>query len=457
MNYLKSLFILVFLTSVIYSQTTETYTSKWSMDHGYHVFDVCFSPDGSKVLGIEGTVSLNSVKLFNAGNGQLIWSRTAAAEMGMFSHDMSKIFIGGASTLAINAVDGTDLWLNNQSSDCMDVNSTSTRVVVGKEIDRGHGKVVMINAETGVKIWEGTTQGPVNSIKFSPDGSKVISGGGDLYDREAILWDSQTGSKIWTSLSSTIILTVNFSPNGNSIIVGTDWQNVFLLNASSGAVVWNYTLTERFYDSAFSPDSKKVFLCKTDGVVIQFDTDSGTKLWENKISTSTLRHIRSSPDGLRIAVSSDDKNLHILDMLGGTELFKGLHTNQVNSLNYSRDGTRIVTGTFYGGKVSVWQKDGTVGVENFAEELPLSLEVGQNYPNPFNPTTTIHYSLPTQSHVKINIYNGLGEKVAQLLDKHKAPGRHSLVFDGSSYGSGVYFYEIVANDSREVRKMLMLK
>lgn len=430
---------IIFPAADIFAQSSEGYTLKWNADHGYHVFDVCFSPDGKKILAIEGTVSSNSVKLFDALTGQLIWSKNAAAGFGRFSPDMSKVYIGGASILALNISDGSQVWINNQSADCFDLNNQGTHIVVGKEIDRANGKVVMIRTSDGIKVWEGTTKGPVNSIKFSNDGSKVISGGGDLSDREAILWSSVNGSKIWTHLSGPIIYTVSFSPDGNSIIVGTDWQVITMLNAASGSVRWTHTLIERFLDSGFTPDSKKVFLSSNNGYVRVFDVSTGSLLWDKVISGSNShRVIRSSPDGTRLVTGSDDKYLNIFNMVDGTTLFRGLHNSQVSRLNYSYDGTRIVTGTFYGGKVSVWQKDGTVDVNNYYNSLPYNYKLFQNHPNPFNPSTVISYQIPTSSFVRLKVYDLLGNEVESLIDNEQSAGYYTVNFNAKKLTSGIY-------------------
>jgi len=81
----------------------------------------------------------------------------------------------------------------------------------------------------------------------------------------------------------------------------------------------------------------------------------------------------------------------------------------------------------------------------------------QNYPNPFNPETNIRFGLPNANRVKIEVYNMLGQRVAELLNEHKLAGFHTVKFDGSNFASGVYFYKIQAGDFLQVKKMLLVR
>jgi len=72
-------------------------------------------------------------------------------------------------------------------------------------------------------------------------------------------------------------------------------------------------------------------------------------------------------------------------------------------------------------------------------DMPEKYALAQNYPNPFNPTTTIPFSLPEESHVKIEIYDLSGSCVATLSDKRYQAGNYNVQFNGSGLASGVYF------------------
>jgi len=95
--------------------------------------------------------------------------------------------------------------------------------------------------------------------------------------------------------------------------------------------------------------------------------------------------------------------------------------------------------------------------------IPAKFTLKQNYPNPFNPATAVRYELPKSEHVKLTVFNLLGQKVAILVDQIQPAGRHTAVWDarndaGRPVSSGLYLYRIQAGDSySDVRKMLLVR
>ena len=91
------------------------------------------------------------------------------------------------------------------------------------------------------------------------------------------------------------------------------------------------------------------------------------------------------------------------------------------------------------------------------EVVPNQYELSQNYPNPFNPSTTIRFSLPQASQIKINIYNMIGEQVATIADGMYEAGYHKVTFNASNLPSGAYIYRIESSDFVQVKKMILLR
>lgn len=102
------------------------------------------------------------------------------------------------------------------------------------------------------------------------------------------------------------------------------------------------------------------------------------------------------------------------------------------------------------------------GPSRLPAEMTNEFSLDNSYPNPFNTRTTIEYTLPQDCHVKVTVYNVLGQKVRLLLNEYQLAGRKNVIWDAKDnedqeVASGVYFYTLEAGDSVKTRKILMLK
>jgi hypothetical protein len=92
-----------------------------------------------------------------------------------------------------------------------------------------------------------------------------------------------------------------------------------------------------------------------------------------------------------------------------------------------------------------------------ADFIPGETGLSKNYPNPFNARTTIEYNLTEQSHVAVEIYDLLDNKVITLLDESQEAGYHQITWNAERQSSGIYFYKIQAGGLVGTRRMLLLK
>ncbi|HEX2868205.1 MAG TPA: T9SS type A sorting domain-containing protein [Ignavibacteriales bacterium] len=97
------------------------------------------------------------------------------------------------------------------------------------------------------------------------------------------------------------------------------------------------------------------------------------------------------------------------------------------------------------------------GVELIKNFTPESYTLTQNYPNPFNPSTFITYEIPKAGIVTLKIYDILGRQVAQLVNENQMPGKYSVSFNAQDLPSGIYIYQLRANDFQMSKKMTLLK
>ena len=105
---------------------------------------------------------------------------------------------------------------------------------------------------------------------------------------------------------------------------------------------------------------------------------------------------------------------------------------------------------------------GATAIDDDVVLLPVDFAAYQNYPNPFNPSTEIKFDLPVNSHVRLEIFNVLGQKVTTVIDDDMEAGFRSVIWNGddrngNQVASGVYFYRLSAGDHNFTKKMMMLK
>jgi len=117
------------------------------------------------------------------------------------------------------------------------------------------------------------------------------------------------------------------------------------------------------------------------------------------------------------------------------------------------DGSYDFYGPIY---VTVNFQDITPPLADFKTELYPA------YPNPANPSTMISFSLAERSMTEITIYNAKGQLVKKLMATELGKGHHSIRWNGKdksgkTCATGVYFYQMKANDYYEVKKLMLLK
>jgi len=154
--------------------------------------------------------------------------------------------------------------------------------------------------------------------------------------------------------------------------------------------------------------------------------------------------------------------------VGDGSISKGAVYRSVDGVNWAKipelNGYSIWSfAQFSSNKLLVGTHDGVflltftgVSVED-PPTIPSAFALAQNYPNPFNPSTTIEFSLPERSFVKLIVTNLLGQEIETVVSAVKEPGVHHATWNGSKYPSGVYLYRLETKGFVSTRKMLLVK
>jgi hypothetical protein len=103
---------------------------------------------------------------------------------------------------------------------------------------------------------------------------------------------------------------------------------------------------------------------------------------------------------------------------------------------------------------------GTAGAEPAG--IRYGWELRQNVPNPCVTSTAIRYEVARPAHVRLQVYNTLGQVVRVLEDGRRQPGTYDVQWDGRNesgkhVSSGVYFYKIETERFTATRKLLVVR
>ncbi len=99
----------------------------------------------------------------------------------------------------------------------------------------------------------------------------------------------------------------------------------------------------------------------------------------------------------------------------------------------------------------------TTNIENnILCSYPKTIALYQNYPNSFNPSTTIEFTLPQSKYVELKVFNLLGKEVSTLISSKLNQGNHTYQYGGKNLASGIYYYQLVAGDYQQIKKMILI-
>jgi WD40 repeat protein len=185
----------------------------------------------------------------------------------------------------------------------------------------------------------------VEGVAFSPDGRRIVSGGGLL----TIVWDAATGTQrlVLRGHTGGGLSWVSFSPDGREILTSGD-HTARLWNAATGApgAVYSEPGNVQAESAVYSPAGDRIVVASDDHVARVFDAELRRAIAVLRGHTREVTYAAFSPDGKRVVTTSRDKTARVWDAATGKPLLelRG-HTSDVQSAAFSPDGRRITTGS----------------------------------------------------------------------------------------------------------------
>ncbi len=211
-----------------------------------------------------------------------------------------------------------------------------------------------------------------------------------------------------------------------------------------------------YYDTNASADEMKIIISDRVGNVseLYISQTPNTKFVElPPIPPKGIFDVRFENDRMVESFDNEFKTIQINSALYPLTIeLKGFDADIQDCIN-----GQLVNQKLYSGKKFVIDNKNISMIKIRPTNIVYDFAIYQNYPNPFNPATTIRFSIPEKMNVKITVYDVLGRIVTELLNETRDAGIHKIIFDGSRFTSGIYFYRIDAGKFSNVKKMILIK
>ena len=299
--------------------------------HGAEITDIAYSPDGSLIA----TSSLDgSIRFWNPADGSLL--RTIAGHSaGVRSIDFSPdglLIASGSDDRTAKIWSVADGSLVRTLTPIMESRIVNVEFSPdGKLLAMGGNRCVIelrrvpngILARTIVPIGcaPGNPGGSVDfwGLKFSPDGSRVISGDGRPCCGGGILQWTPAGEYSPPEVLRTgnvVVRDLELSPDGSEFALAlVGLSDFWILDAATGDV--KKVLSDHVFrvnDVEYSPDGSLLASAANDTGIGLWNAADGTllkMLHEHRLQATSIAF---SPDGQRLATGSQEGELHIWDL-----------------------------------------------------------------------------------------------------------------------------------------------
>ncbi len=401
-----------------------------------------------------------------AGHWALQNSTTAKNLIGVFFIDKSQGFVCGDNGTILKTIDGGVHWSGQTTG--VSANLTQIQFItplIGYAASYSSDGGTLIKSTDGGTTWYDfslkTSDTRCGGFWFFSADTGFLAVGNGAYSSSKILrtvnggvtWDTVlSGNGGWISYLNFPNRTRGYATASNGNVLRTTDGGSHWTSAGTGSGLWMSGIHFFNSDTGFAGGGD----FNTGGGTIYKTTNGGTN-WQTmtvNYGASIIRFV-SAATGFAIGSnSSRSVKKVILTTDGGASWSADAAAKErMNDLSFPTASTGYAVGDSgvimkYAAPTSVTRNNGPA---------PEYFELKQNFPNPFNPATTITFHLAKAGIVTLSVYDILGREVGVLINGSTSAGIHSVTFNASSLGSGIYFYTLKTADQTKTMKMTLVK
>ena len=232
------------------------------------------------------------------------------------------------------------------------------------------------------------------------------------------------------------------------------------------------TMSTESYDSCEPSHNTSVITVHGTSDPIVYYT--GGRPYNSKSQVETLRYwvdfnnTNISPEIIEVPDSdkNDGSQVELYKYDGGTNGTSVHHFKVINGGHSwpGRYGNMDIIATSEIWKfVSKFNIEGLISNEStyLEEEIKsgnsYGIKLEQNYPNPFNPSTNIDFYLPEMAQVSLTVYNHIGQKITNVVDRKFLKGNQSVMLNLNDFSSGLYLYKLATPEHSITKTMALIK
>lgn len=453
-----SLFLLIYITSNAQSPDT-LWTRLYNVNNWGSGESVQQTAEGGFIIC--GSVMSSDIWLIRTdASGDTLWSRTFDSGGWDAGRSVQQTFDGGFILMGLKDAFGPDtgsVWLirTDQMGDTVWTKSYGGDYYdVGCDMQQTPDEGYIISGITGRNAWLIKTDAmgdtiwtkiypnilnEANSLDQTSDGGYILTGGNFNDSKIGLIKTDSLGDTLWTKtyLNGSGSSVIETSDSGY-IVTGYDfdqWALCLIKTDLNGNTEWIKSYPHGQYWESYGNSVQQT----SDGGYVVAGYQSFNGMWHN------LLIFRTDSDGDTAWTKTSEE--YYFESVG-------------RSIQQTTDNGYIIAGTrsnpLDGSLWLIRLEADPVNIEN-ETYTPLQFGILQNYPNPFNPATRIRYSLPRLTRVQIKVYDILANEVALLVNEEKPAGTYDITWNAANLPSGIYFYQIIAGEFVQTKKMVFLK
>jgi WD40 repeat protein len=327
------------------------------IQHGFDVNTAEFSPDGTKIITSSDD---HTARLFDFEKGKVssIFKHKNDVKSAKFSLDGNQIATidsdhvatiwdirTGEETFSKKIHEIISAKPNEKTVEKVEFSPNIKQImIVDDDYNlKVHG-VTIYDIETGkaTRCFEHTDT--INSVKFSPDGTQIVTASDD---KTAVIFDLKT-KKVTSLQHLSSVHSAGFSPDGNRIVtVSSNYMTASVWDVKTEKPVTSVQHSGNIRSARFSPDGKQIVTASNDMTARVWDVETGNLLVSME-HTGFVFLAEYSPDGKKIITSSNDRKVRLWNVKNMTDTVTVPHNCSVVSakFTFSDDSQRVVTASW---------------------------------------------------------------------------------------------------------------